>query len=66
MNSTFCICPEGWHAWNPRPFEAIQLGCLPVLITEELELPFEETIDYSKFILRIKPTNINKLMEILR
>ena len=65
MSSTFCLCPEGWHAWNPRPYQAVQLGCIPVLLSEELELAFEEVIDYSKFMLRVRPADMGKLKSIL-
>ena len=65
MLSTFCLCPEGWHAWNPRPYQAVQLGCIPVLLSEEIELAFEEVIDYSKFMLRVRPADVAKLKSIL-
>lgn len=66
MSSLFCLCPEGWHAWNPRPYQAVILGCIPVLLSEEIELAFEDTLDYSKFMVRIKPKNVSKLKEILK
>ena len=65
MSSRFCLCPEGWHAWNPRPYQAIILGCIPVLLSEEIELAFEDAVDYSKFIIRVKPRDVSKLKEIL-
>ena len=65
MSSVFCLCPEGWHAWNPRPYQAVLLGCIPVLLSEELELAFEEVLDYSKFMIRIKPSDVKSLKEIL-
>lgn len=65
MSSIFCLCPEGWHAWNPRPYQAVQLGCIPVLLSEEIELAFEEVIDYSKFMLRVRPSDVAKLKSIL-
>lgn len=65
MSSRFCLCPEGWHAWNPRPYQAIILGCIPVLLSEEIELAFEDAVDYSKFMIRIKPKDVSRLKEIL-
>lgn len=65
MSSRFCLCPEGWHAWNPRPYQAVILGCIPVLLSEELELAFENVLDYSKFMVRVKPADVSKLKEIL-
>lgn len=66
MSSQFCLCPEGWHAWNPRPYQAVILGCIPVLLSEEIELAFEDTIDYSKFMIRIRPSDVSKLKTILK
>ena len=66
MSSQFCLCPEGWHAWNPRPYQAIILGCIPVLLSEEIELAFEDRVDYSKFIVRVRPRDVSRLKEILK
>lgn len=66
MSSKFCLCPEGWHAWNPRPYQAVILGCIPVLLSEEIELAFEDTIDYSKFMLRVRPKDVSKLKSLLQ
>jgi len=66
MSSVFCLCPEGWHAWNPRPYQAVLLGCIPVLLSEEIELAFEDVLDYSKFMVRIRPSNIRILKRILK
>ena len=66
MSSIFCLCPEGWHAWNPRPYQAVQLGCIPVLLSEEIELAFEEVLDYSRFMLRVRPSDVTNLKSILQ
>ena len=66
MSSKFCLCPEGWHAWNPRPYQAVILGCIPVLLSEEIELAFEDLLDYSKFMLRVRPRDISRLKILLQ
>ena len=65
MSATFCLCPEGWHAWNPRPYQAAILGCIPVLLSEEIELAFEDAVDYSKFMIRIRPADVSRLKSLL-
>lgn len=30
--SLFCLCPRGFASWSRRLFDAIQLGCIPVII----------------------------------
>lgn len=66
MSSKFCLCPEGWHAWNPRPYQAAILGCIPVLLSEEIELAFEDAVDYSKFMVRVRPSDVKKLKTLLK
>ena len=66
MSSVFCLCPEGWHAWNPRPYQAVLLGCIPVLLSDEIELAFEDVLDYSKFMIRVRPEDVNILKMILK
>lgn len=65
-NSTFCLCPEGWHAWTPRPVEAVLLNCIPVLLTERLELPLAELVNWDEFAIRVRPADVGHLMNILR
>lgn len=66
MASVFCLCPEGWHAWNPRPYQAILLGCIPVLLSDQIELAFEDVLDYSKFMVRVLPQDVKYLDQILK
>lgn len=65
-NSRFCLAPEGWHPWSPRPYYAVMMGCVPVIISEVQELAFEEFIDWDSFTVWIRPSDISKLDDILR
>ncbi|KAI0565005.1 Glycosyltransferase family GT47 [Gracilaria domingensis] len=47
-SSMFCMAPEGWHPWSPRPYYGILLGCVPVVLSERQELAFEDVIPYDK------------------
>ncbi len=66
MSSRFCLCPEGWHAWNPRPYQAVLLGCIPVLLSDEIELAFEEILDYDRFMVRVEPSHVSNIKNILQ
>ncbi|XP_051138041.1 probable arabinosyltransferase ARAD1 [Andrographis paniculata] len=46
--STFCLSPAGDTPSSARLFDAIVSGCIPVIISDELELPFEGILDYRK------------------
>jgi len=53
-HSLCILCPTGEGSNSIRFFEALSLGRLPVLISDT-PLPFEDTIPYHRFVLRIPP-----------
>jgi hypothetical protein len=67
QQSIFCLCPPKTTLWSFRLFESIAAGCLPVLFDEgEQRLPFEDIIDYNKFITRIHRDDAIHTADILR
>lgn len=46
--SKFCLHPTGDTPSACRLFDAIVTLCVPVIVSDNIELPFEDTIDYSK------------------
>ncbi|KAG7609465.1 Exostosin-like [Arabidopsis suecica] len=46
--SLFCLCPAGDTPSSARLFDAIVSGCIPVIVSDELEFPFEGILDYKK------------------
>ena len=51
-SSRFCLVPRGQSAWTRRAFESFFSGCVPVLLSDHVELPFESSIDYSKMTIK--------------
>ncbi|KAJ1285886.1 hypothetical protein BS78_03G312300 [Paspalum vaginatum] len=49
--SVFCLSPAGDTPSSARLFDAIVSGCIPVIISDELELPFEGILDYREIAL---------------
>ncbi|KAJ3678272.1 hypothetical protein LUZ60_002075 [Juncus effusus] len=47
--SKFCLSPAGDTPSSCRLFDAIVSHCIPVIISDRIELPFESEIDYSSF-----------------
>ncbi|CAM8970589.1 unnamed protein product [Rhodiola kirilowii] len=47
--SEFCLHPAGDTPTSCRLFDAIQSLCIPVIVSDNIELPFEGIIDYSEF-----------------
>ncbi|XP_010927722.2 probable arabinosyltransferase ARAD1 isoform X2 [Elaeis guineensis] len=48
-SSKFCLHPAGDTPSSCRLFDAIVSHCVPVLVSDRIELPFEDEIDYSQF-----------------
>ncbi|XP_071724553.1 probable arabinosyltransferase ARAD1 [Rutidosis leptorrhynchoides] len=49
-SSEFCLHPAGDTPTSCRLFDAIQSLCIPVIVSDNIELPFEgSAIDYSEF-----------------
>lgn len=65
-DSMFCLAPEGWHPWSPRPYYGILLGCIPVVLSERQELAFEDAIPYDELVVWVRPNDVFSLNEILR
>ncbi|OAY72679.1 putative arabinosyltransferase ARAD1 [Ananas comosus] len=47
--SKFCLHPAGDTPSSCRLFDAIISHCVPVIISDRIELPFENEIDYTEF-----------------
>jgi hypothetical protein len=48
-SSKFCLHPAGDTPSSCRLFDAIVSHCVPVIISDKIELPYEDEIDYSRF-----------------
>ncbi|KAF8412778.1 hypothetical protein HHK36_000748 [Tetracentron sinense] len=55
--SIFCLSPAGDTPSSARLFDAIVSGCIPVIVSDELELPFEGILDYRKIVLFISSSD---------
>ncbi|XP_026427059.1 probable arabinosyltransferase ARAD1 isoform X2 [Papaver somniferum] len=55
--SIFCLSPAGDTPSSARLFDAIVSGCIPLVISDELELPFEGLLDYRKIALFVSSSD---------
>lgn len=46
--SVFCLSPAGDTPSSARLFDAILSGCIPVVVSDQLELPFEGILDHKE------------------
>jgi hypothetical protein len=43
--STFCLNPLGWSPWTLRFYQALMTRCIPVMIADDIEFPFENEVN---------------------
>jgi hypothetical protein len=55
----FAICPRGVDAGSIRLFEAMQAGCVPVIVSDRLVLP--EGPDWPSFSIRVRECDIARI-----
>jgi Exostosin family len=65
-NSVFTLAPAGYGRWTYRFFQAIQWGSIPVLLSDDYEKPFAESIPYDSFSLTVAEHDLDRLDTILR
>lgn len=68
-SSKFCLNIAGDTPSSNRLFDAIATHCVPVIISDEIELPFEDVLDYSEFCIFVRASDAVKkgyLLNLLR
>lgn len=68
-SSKFCLNIAGDTPSSNRLFDAIVSHCVPVIISDEIELPFEDVLDYSEFSVFVRASDAVKkgfLLKLLR
>ncbi|KAF4402714.1 probable glucuronoxylan glucuronosyltransferase IRX7 [Cannabis sativa] len=65
VRSVFCLCPLGWAPWSPRLVESVVLGCVPVVIADNIRLPFPEAVRWPEISLTVAEKDVGKLGRIL-
>lgn len=68
-SSKFCLHPAGDTPSACRLFDAIVSLCIPVIVSDYIELPFEDVIDYEKIAIFVDTSSAVKpgfLVSVLR
>ena len=66
LSSVFAVAPAGNGLHSFRLVEAIFFGAIPVIVDDEVILPFCSVLDWRRFSVRIRQSQIRQLPEILR
>ncbi|XP_073125267.1 probable arabinosyltransferase ARAD1 isoform X2 [Henckelia pumila] len=59
-SSKFCLNIAGDTPSSNRLFDAIASHCVPVIISDEIELPYEDALDYSEFCVFVRTSDALK------
>ncbi|KAF9596253.1 hypothetical protein IFM89_008416 [Coptis chinensis] len=60
QSSKFCLNIAGDTPSSNRLFDAIASHCVPVIISDEIELPYEDVLNYSEFCIFIRTSDALK------
>lgn len=61
--SIFSLCPRGYGATSYRLYESMQLGSIPVYISDKHLLPWSDEIDWEEFCVIVSPKDIHNILE---
>ncbi|KAM0018393.1 putative xylogalacturonan beta-1,3-xylosyltransferase [Helianthus debilis subsp. tardiflorus] len=65
-NAKFCLAPRGESSWTLRFYESFFVECVPVLLSDHAELPFQNVVDYSQISIKWPSSRIGtQLLEYL-
>ncbi|XP_058205435.1 probable arabinosyltransferase ARAD1 [Rhododendron vialii] len=59
-SSKFCLNIAGDTPSSNRLFDAIASHCVPVIISDDIELPYEDVLDYSEFCVFVRTSDAVK------
>ena len=65
-STVFSLCPEGFFPWSPRFYDALQLGAIPLILADNIVLPFERFIDWPSISAKINVSNIEKMINLVQ
>lgn len=63
LRSRFMLCPRGYGPNSFRLYESFQLGCVPVVVTDKIYLPWDDVIDWADIAIIVKEEELKMLEE---
>jgi hypothetical protein len=61
QHSVFNLCPRGYGSTSYRLYESIQLGSIPVYVSDRQLLPWNDELDWNEFCVTVNPYEIDDL-----
>lgn len=63
QRSIFSLCPRGYGATSYRLYESMQLGAIPVYVSDKHLLPWSDVIDWSEFCVIVSPGDMQNITQ---
>lgn len=63
---TFCLVIRGLRLAQPTLLEAMATNCIPVVIADNIILPFQEIIDWTLAVISIRESDLHSVMSVLK
>ncbi|MCO5579052.1 hypothetical protein L7F22_032904 [Adiantum nelumboides] len=64
--SKFCICPGGSQVNSARIADSIHYACVPVILSDYYDLPFNDILNWHKFSIILKEQDVVNLKTVLQ
>lgn len=66
LDSEFCACPAGQAPWSPRLVESLLTGCIPVVLSDDIELPLDTAgVRWADVSVRVPEAGVDRLYDAL-
>eukprot|EP00249_Psilotum_nudum_P000746 c12852_g1_i1 orf=130-1143(+) len=66
LTSKFCLHVKGFEVNTARIADALYYGCVPVILSNNYDLPFNDVLDWNKFSLVISTLDMSLLKDVLK
>jgi hypothetical protein len=63
--SIFSLCPRGYGATSYRLYEAMQIGAIPIYVSDKHLLPWSDILDWNDFCVLLTPDQIPNIHQIV-
>ncbi|XP_050417869.1 exostosin-2 [Patella vulgata] len=66
QNSTFCLVLRGSRLGQPALSDAMQAGCIPVVVADGYVMPFSEVLDWTRAAVEVREDDLADIIKIIK
>ena len=60
--SIFCLSPGSISSWNSEAYAAAVMGCIPIIVADDVPLPFEKFLPYGNMTLSFRESHFSRIL----